>query len=402
MSEPTLSSAAAVRLITAREITMMLRSTAVRVVTALILLAIIAAVVIVTILTGTAGSRTTVGITRSDTSFAAPLRATATALGREVTIRTVPSQTAGVAQVANGTLDALLAENNGRLRVIVKHGLDPGLRQTLSSLARRLTLDQQIRALGGNPATVNQKVTMAADVAVEVLSPPTHYDVAAIVLGSAAGVLIYISLMLQGQRVAQGVVEEKSSRVVELLLSTVRPWQLMAGKVAGIGLVGLAQMLVFGTVGVALAVGLGVLHISISVAVGTVAWLVVWYLLGFVLYAFALAAAGALVSRQEDASTVVMPVLIPVIAGYILGISLLPGHPDSRLCEILSIIPVFSPTLMPMRLAMGSVPAWETVASILLAAGSIPLLAGIAGRIYSNAVLRTGARVAFIQALRTS
>ncbi len=238
--------------------------------------------------------------------------------------------------------------------------------------------------------------------AVEVISPPTHYNVAAIVLGSADGVLIYISLMIQGQRVAQGVVEEKSSRVVELLLSTVRPWQLMAGKVAGIGLVGLVQMLVFGIVGVALAVGLGLLHVSISAAVGTVVWLVVWYLLGFVLYAFALAAAGALVSRQEDAGAVVMPVLIPVIAGYILGISFLPGHPDNRLCEILSIIPVFSPTLMPMRLAMGSVPAWETIASILLAAAAIPLLAGLAGRIYGNAVLRTGARVSLSQALRTS
>jgi ABC-2 type transport system permease protein len=401
MTRPTLSSAAAVRLITAREITMMLRSKAVRVVTALILLVIIAAVVIVTILTATRGSGTTVGVTRSETSFAAPLQASATALGHKVTIRTVPSQAAGRAQVANGSLDALLIEDNGRLRVIVEHGLDPGLDQTLSSLARQLTLDQQIRALGGNPATVNQQVT-AADVAVEVLSPPKHYDVAAIVLGSATGVLIYISLMIQGQRVAQGVVEEKSSRVVELLLATVRPWQLMTGKVAGIGLVGLAQMLVFGIVGVALAVGLGLLHVSISAAVGTVVWLLVWYLLGFFLYAFALAAAGALVSRQEDASAVVMPVLIPVIAGYILGISILPSHPDSRLCEILSIIPVFSPTLMPMRLAMGSVPAWETIVSILLVAVTIPLLAGLAGKIYGNAVLRTGARVALSQALRTS
>jgi ABC-2 type transport system permease protein len=136
--------------------------------------------------------------------------------------------------------------------------------------------------------------------------------------------------------------------------------------------------------------------------VGTVVWLGVWYLLGFVLYAFALAAAGALVSRQEDAGTVVMPVLIPVIAGYILGISILPSHPGSRLCEILSIIPVFSPTLMPMRLAMGSVPAWETIVSILLVVAAIPLLAGLAGKIYRNAVLRTGARVTLSQALRTS
>jgi ABC-2 type transport system permease protein len=401
MSEPTLSAAAAVRLIAVREITTMLRSTAVRVVTALILLVIIAAVLIVTILTATAAAGATVGVTRSEASFAAELEASAAAFGHKVIVRTVPSQAAGRAQVASGSLEALLTESSGRLRVLVDHSLDPGLDQTLSSLARQLTFDRQIRALGGNPGAVNQKMT-AASVAVEVLSPPRHYDVAAIVLGSAAGVLIYISLMLQGQRVAQGVVEEKSSRVVELLLSTVRPWQLMAGKVAGIGLVGLAQMLVYGIVGVALAVSLGLVHISISAAVGTVAWLLVWYLLGFVLYAFALAAAGALVSRQEDAGAVVMPVLIPVIAGYLVGISILPGHPGSRLCEILSIIPVFSPTLMPMRLAMGSVPAWETIVSILLVTAAIPLLAALAGKIYRNAVLRTGARVTLRQALRSS
>ncbi len=400
MSEPTLSSAAAVRLVAAREITTMLRSTAVRVVTALILLIIVAAVVILTILTATGGSRTTVGVTRNETSFAAPLQVSATAFGLKVTVLTVRDQAAGRAQVGAGSLDALLTERSGRLGVIVEHRLDPGLQQTLSSLARELILDQQIRALGGNPASVNQQET-AAGVAVEVLAPPRHYDVAAVALGSAAGVLIYISLMIQGQRVAQGVVEEKSSRVVELLLSTVRPWQLMTGKVAGIGLVGLAQMLAFGIVGVGLAVSLGLLHISITAAVGTVVWLVIWYLLGFVLYAFALAAAGALVSRQEDAGSVVMPTLIPVIAGYILGISILPGHPDSRLCEILSVIPVFSPTLMPMRLAMGSVPAWETILSILFVVIAIPLLAGLAGRIYRNAVLRTGARVTLGQALRS-
>lgn len=401
MSQSALSSAAAVRLITVREISTMLRSKAVRVVTAVILLVIIAAVVVVTILNATQSSGTTVGLTSGETGFAAPLRASAVALGQEVTVRTVTSQAAGRAQVVHGSLDALLVENDGRLRVVVEHRLDPGLHQMLSGLARELTLDQQIRALGGDPATVNRQVT-TADVTAEVLSPAKHYDVAAIVFGSATGVLIYMSLMIQGQRVAQGVVEEKSSRVVELLLSAVRPWQLMTGKVAGIGLIGLAQMLLYGIVGVALAVGLGLLHVSISAAVGTVVWLVVWYLLGFFLYAFALAAAGALVSRQEDAGGVVMPVLIPVIAGYILGITVLPGHPGSRLCEILSIIPVFSPTLMPMRLAMGSVPVWETIASILLVVAAIPLLAGLAGRIYRNAVLRTGARVTLRQALHTS
>jgi ABC-2 type transport system permease protein len=92
--------------------------------------------------------------------------------------------------------------------------------------------------------------------------------------------------------VAQGVVEEKTSRVVELLLSTMRPWELMAGKVLGIGTVGLIQMVVIGGAGVAFGLATGVLTISLSTAVGTVVWLIVWYLLGFFMYSIVFAALG--------------------------------------------------------------------------------------------------------------
>ena len=117
-----------------------------------------------------------------------------------------------------------------------------------------------------------------------------------------------MSLLLNGQMVATGVVEEKSSRVVELLLSTIRPWQLMAGKVLGIGFVGLIQMVVIGGVGPAAALGLDVLSISASAAVGTVVWLVVWYLLGFLRRTrWCSPALAALVSRQEDVGGVISP-----------------------------------------------------------------------------------------------
>ena len=130
--------------------------------------------------------------------------------------------------------------------------------------------------------------------------PPSPKHNQQIVLGIVAGILIYLALMLNGQAVAQGVVEEKSSRVVELLLATVRPWQLMAGKVVGIGIVGLIQVAVIGVAGVVAGFATGSLSIQASAAAGTIIWLVVWFLLGFVAYALAFAAVAALVSRQED------------------------------------------------------------------------------------------------------
>jgi len=174
----------------------------------------------------------------------------------------------------------------------------------------------------------------------------------------------------------------------------------MAGKVLGIGLVGLIQMVVIGGVGVLAALAFDVLTISVSAAVGTVVWLVVWYLLGFLMYSLVFAGLGALVSRQEDVGGVIAPALMFVILGYVVGISVLPTDPDNALAEVLSVIPVFAPTLMPMRLAMGGVPVWEAVASVGLVVAMIPALVWLAGKIYANAVMRSGARVKLSDALR--
>ena len=133
---------------------------------------------------------------------------------------------------------------------------------------------------------------------------------------------------------------------------------------------------------------------------GTIIWLVVWFLLGFVAYALAFAAVAALVSRQEDVASVVTPVLMFLIIGYVLGVSILPAAPDSPLIKVMSLIPLFAPTLMPMRIAMGGVPVWQMIVSVGGIAVLIPLLVWLAGRIYRNAVVRSGARVRLSDAWR--
>jgi ABC-2 type transport system permease protein len=262
-------------------------------------------------------------------------------------------------------------------------------------------LNQQIAGLGGDPARV-QAAVASASVDVLPMEKPQEYTGQQLALGAIAGVLIYLALLLNGQSVAQGVVEEKTSRVVELLLSTVKPWQLMTGKVLGIGAVGLLQMIAIGVVGVASGLATGVLTISISAAVSTVVWLVVWFLLGFLMYSIVFAGLGALVSRQEDVGGAVSPALMLIIAGYVVGISVLPSDPGNSLVEVLSIIPVFAPTLMPMRLGMGGVPPWEAGLSIVLVLATIPGLIWFTARIYRNAVMRTGAKVKLRDALKAA
>ncbi len=395
-STTVLTSPMAIRLVAGREITTRLHSKAFRVMTGIVLLLIIALVVVAKLLSGSGDSSQVkvalVSGAGGDAAVSQQLITAGETVGQPVTVSMVSDEQAGRDEVTNGAIDALVLPRTGTVQVVVDSKLDPTLRAALTVLAQNLALDGQISSLGGDPTKVSAAVG-AAGIDVQVLAPPRQYDVQQLILGSVAGVLIYLSLLIGGQLVTQGVIEEKSSRVVELLLATLRPWQLMTGKVLGIGLLGLIQVALYGIVGVGLASALGVLTISLAAAAGTVVWLVVWYLIGFVMYAYAFAGAGALVSRQEDAAGVVMPITTFVIIGYVLGISILPSNPGNVLVEVLSIIPVFAPTLMPMRLAMGGVPGWEAALALVLALATIPALAALSGRIYRNAVIHIGARV---------
>lgn len=390
-----------VRLIAGREITTRLRSKVFIIATAAIVV-LLAALAFISSLVGGHGSPTfQVGVTPATASMAAPLASSATSVGATVTAVSVPDEATGRAEVKDGKLDALLVGDGQHVSVVVKKDLNTTLGNAMHVLASQVAFGQQITSLGGDPAKASAAVS-AAPVAVTALNPPHTYDTQQLILGIIAGILIYMSLMLNGQAVAQGVVEEKTSRVVEILLSTVRPWQLMAGKVLGIGIVGLLQMVVIGGVGVTVGLATGALHVSVSAAASTVIWLVIWYLLGFFAYALAFAGVAALVSRQEDVAGAVVPVLMFVIVGYVLGVSVLPSDPGSGLIAVLSMIPTFAPTLMPMRLAMGGVPAWQSAVAVVGIAAMIPLLVWAAGRIYRNAVMRSGARVKLSDAWRAA
>lgn len=384
---------AAVGLVAHREITTRMRSKAYVITTIVMMASVIAVSVGMRLIVG-GPSATTIGVL--DGPATAPLRAAAAAVGVDVTTRVVSDEAAGERQVRAGTLDALVT--GPPLRVVVKKQLPDELRNALNGLARQQVLDEQIVKVGGDPPTVNRAVAAAA-VPVRALEPTEAFQSERIAVSTIAGILVYIALLIYGQRVAQGVVEEKSSRIVEILLTAIRPWQLMLGKVLGIGATGLIQMLLVAVAGVSTALATGTVTMPASILTTAVAWAVVWFLVGFLAYALIFAAMGSLVSRQEDAGAVVAPVMMLIIVPYVLGISILPTQPDSGLVRTLSLIPFFSPTLMPMRAALGA-PAWEQWMALGLTLLLIAALVRLAGRIYRNAVLRTGTRIKLSDALR--
>lgn len=396
-----MSSRQAVWLVAERELRTRLRSKAYRITTLALMLLVIAFALVMQ-LVSSLDSEKKVGYTDSAATVMRDVSAIAKGRGEPVDAERVTSESAGRRLVSDGKLDVLVLGTEGsRLDVVVDEKLDDGLRSTLTAAAGQSALTQQVTGLGGDPAEV-AAIVSGASVEVDALSPSPSFDPERLAVGSVAGILIYLALITTGQTVAQGVVEEKSTRVVELLLATIRPWQLMAGKVLGIGLVGLLQVAAVGVAGVVAGQATGALSLSLSTSISVVAWLVVWFVLGFTMYSLVFAGLGALVSRQEDVGGVTAIPTMLLVVGYVVGISILPNAPNNPVVAGLSLVPLFSPTLMPMRLAMGEVPVWQTITALLLAIATVPFLVSLSGRIYRNGVVRTGTRLSLREAVRNA
>jgi ABC-2 type transport system permease protein len=387
----------AVRLIAVREITTRTSSKVYRISSIIMILAVVGSVIAAKLIGG-GDTGSTVGFTPSVAQLAAPFQSVASVFGQTVTTSAV-DETAGERQVRDGELAALVTGTPAGLRVVVKEDLPEDLRSALTVLARQIALNDQITRIGGDPAAVNSAVDSASFV-LRTLDPPREHEDARLLLAIVAGILVYIAIVIYGQIVAQGVVEEKTSRIVEILLTTIRPWQLMAGKVLGIGLVGLAQLAVVMLAGIASGYATDSFTFPSVLAGSAALWAVVWFLLGYLVYALVFAALGALVSRQEDVGGVTAPAVMLIVLPYVAGITILPADPDNGFVALLSLIPFFAPMLMPMRSALGVAPVWQVVVSIGLTLLLIVVLVWLAGRIYRNAVLRMGGRVKIKDALR--
>lgn len=194
------------------------------------------------------------------------------------------------------------------------------------------------------------------------------------------------------------MVEEKATRIMEILLATIPPSRLLAGKVIGIGLVGLLQLTI---VGVAALVAVHVTNVAEIPALGVTSILgdIFWFVLGFLFYATAYAAVASLVSRQEEVQGAIGPISILQIAGYLLMYAALP-NPSGPLATVCSVLPPFAPILMAVRMSITDVPFWQVGLAAGLTIASIGGLTWLAGRMYANAAMRIGARVRFMDAFR--
>ncbi|WP_181771933.1 ABC transporter permease [Amycolatopsis pittospori] len=387
----------AVWLIARRELNTRLRTRSFVIGTAVLLLILMGYVLLQSTLIS-AEDKSKIGLTGQTAGIAQQLKTAGAEIGENIETVTIADPAQGRSQVESGDLDALLSGNATELKVLVKSELDTRLRSLLTGVSQQEVLNGKLSEAVENPDQVLRAVA-ETQVEVDSIKPPDPEKAQRMVIGLIVAVLLYMSIVTYGTLVAQGVVEEKSSRVVEILLSTVRPWHLLLGKVIGLGLVGLTQLVIIGGAGLIVASATDVLTLS-GVATSALLWGVVWYLLGFLLYATIYGAMGSLVSRQEDTQSVIGPVNIVLILGFVVGFNLLAQAPDGTGTKILSLVPLLSPVLMPARIASGSAEVWEIALSLGLTAGAIVLFTWLGARIYQNSVLRVGSRIKLSEALR--
>ena len=210
-------------------------------------------------------------------------------------------------------------------------------------------------------------------------------DVAVAIFGV---IVLFMSIIFGGQVILMGTVEEKNSRVVEVVLGTLRPRHLLAGKVIAIGMVTFAEVAL--TIGTFLALVAAGGAFELPEASGRAAVItLVWLLLGFALYSTVYGAAGAMVRSHENPANAAGPLNLVVGIGYMIGL-ISASSGENLVLRIASLLPPTAPITMPVRMVWGEAAMWEIVLSMALVAVSAYGLIRLAGRAYAGALLRTG------------
>lgn len=390
-----MSAARAIGLVARREVRERARSKGFRISFVVVLLGVVALAVLPKYINPT--TSTDVGVVGTVPNGFEQVLASTASDDDHVSVTSYPDTAAGEKALDDGDIDVLWDPSAGQ--VVWKGDPQATLGAQVRAAATQVQFEENATALGLTPQQQQQLAT-----------PPTMHDRsleptdseegsrAALAVGGT--IVLFGAISMFGGFVLTGVVTEKTSRIAEVLLSQVKASHLLAGKVLGIGSLAVAELL---ALGVALLVA-GSVADTISlpeVGLPSVLSTVGFFVLGFAIYATLYAAAGSLVNRQEDAQAVTFPVMLPLLATYLVALSSI-GSPDSPLMVALSLFPLSSPVAMPLRIVTGDPGALEVVASVVLCLAFIWVVLVLAGRVYAGALLRTGNRVRVRDALRAA
>lgn len=374
-----------VRLITLREIRERGSTRGYLLGTAFTVVVVVAAIALPTLLAGDGPDERTLGVVGD---VPADLEAQLPALLPEdvtVSVEELPDRDAAVAAIEEDEVDSVLVE---RRELLAAGGGDEELRGALDALIQREAVTSNLEDLGVDPedaAGALQAPPPLEPVDVEERDPgPGGFIVA-----SGIAVLLFLGIQLNGASVLSGSLEEKSSRVVEVLVSVARPWQLLAGKLLGMSVLALAQIGL--VVGAALATNAMVDAFEVPAATGTlVAVSLVMLVAGFLFYASMYAVAGSLSASMEDAQSTAGPLGFLMTGAYVAVFIVVIPNPTSLASQILTFLPPTAPFVVPSRLGLGSLPLWQAGVAIVVTAIAALVTVRLAGRLYASSLLAGG------------
>lgn len=318
------------------------------------------------------------------------------------------------AQVERGKLDGFLwlppdIFSGGKAQFVTKSATAFTQMDAMNEAVSEALLERRMRSRGLSAQDLHRLV-QGAEVQVIRLTGQgeTEEKGQALVVAIAMVFVLYFALVAYGVRTMRSVLEEKTSRMMEILLSSIQPLQLLAGKILGVAAAGLTQFLIWAAsagllaaYGVALArtVAPGAPQLHIRIPVTMLVFMVVYFVGGYFLYSSIYAAIGAMVSTEQDAQQLQMPVTLLLVVGFFLFEQVM-RNPNSSGSIALSIIPFWSPMLMMMRIGLETPPAWQIALSLGVLALSVAGMVYVTARIYRVGVLMYGKRPSLVELAR--
>jgi ABC-2 type transport system permease protein len=360
-----------------------------RIITAVSLLIGIGLVVVPRLLADDTTEYTLATVGEAPPGLLAALESAAEAGDFALEVRTVPDAAQAQALLRDGDADAALTGIGAGAVLYVAEASGGTFPAVVSQVALGLAITDQLARAGLTPEQIT---------AVQGTAPPDQVVIGRVAdegragVGFVSGILLYLALILTGTAIATAVATEKSSRISEVLLTAMRPTQLLVGTVLGVGLLGLVQI---AAIGVPAAIGLawgGGIDLP-GAATGDILLALVWFVLGLALYAFVFAALGALVDKPTEVGAATMPANLLLVASYMFAVVFTLRDPNSVASTLASIVPVSAPLVMPIRWASGLVPTWQLVLAMVLVGLTAVALAVVASRIYARSLTRTGRRL---------
>ncbi len=276
------------------------------------------------------------------------------------------------------------------------------LRGTLASALGTVLMREQLAHRG---IVASEADAMLQPVDILATHAPHRQDrESAVVSVAILFILMYMVIALYGMNVARSIIEEKTSRIFEILLATIRPEEMMAGKILGVGSVGLTQVGIWLSAALLLSTGsiaanLSSQGIHIALTVAQIVYFFVYFILGYAFYSSIAAALGAMINSEHELQQLNLFLVLPLIVCFVVLKSIL-TNPDSTMARVLALIPPFTPLLMYLRVSLGHPAPLDVALSILLTSASIYAIVWVSSRIYRVGVLMYGKRPTLPELLR--